>query len=240
MITVALIEDDATAMRHLRDSIERFQNSGKSQGTEFNIAEFNEPTSFLDPYRGSYDIVFMDIEMPNMNGMEAARRLRQIDPHTIIIFVTNMAQFAAKGYEVDALAYIIKPFTYNDFEQKLERAVDLCRRKSESIAITQRGEMKIVLLSDLAYIEVKGHTLVFHTDQEELIGSGSLQEVQAKLEGKGFLRSGKSYLVNQRFIKEIHRSEIFMSDGSILPIGRSYHKTFLTQLAQSLGSDHVL
>ena len=74
-----------------------------------------------------YDIVFMDIELPGINGMEAAHRLREIDQQVILIFVTNMAQFAVKGYEVDALDYIIKPAQYGPLSIKLDRAAQRWR-----------------------------------------------------------------------------------------------------------------
>ncbi|WEV42026.1 LytTR family DNA-binding domain-containing protein [Bifidobacterium sp. ESL0682] len=240
LVTVAVIEDDPSAANHLKNCLNQFSENPGNEDIEFKVTEFTEPTAFLDPYKACYDIVFMDIELPNMDGMEAARRLRTIDKHTILIFVTNMSQFAAKGYEVDALDYIIKPFSYTDFEHKLSRAVNLCRKSSQTIAITQRSDTRIIRLQDLSYIEVKGHTLVFHTESADLTGTGSLTDIAKKLDGQGFLRNGKSYLVNQRFIEQVHGSTITMTGGTQLPIGRSYHKTFLTQLAQSLGNDHVL
>ncbi|WEV70023.1 LytTR family DNA-binding domain-containing protein [Bifidobacterium sp. ESL0775] len=240
MVTVAVIEDDASASRRLTECLDRFSADPNNKDVEFKVTKFVEPTAFLDPYRADYDIVFMDIELPNMNGLEAAHRLRAIDAHTILIFVTNMAQFAAKGYEVDALDYIIKPFSYPDFARKLTRAVTLCRKNCKTVAITQRGGTQLVLLRDISYVEVKGHTLLYHTEQGNITGTGSLQDVEEKLSGEGFLRCGKSYLTNQRFIKNIHGSEILLTTGDQLPIGRSYHKTFLASLAQSLGNDHVL
>lgn len=116
MFTVAVVEDDETAVAKLRACLDQY--AATHAGVQFDVTVFNEPTSFLDPYKTVWDIVFMDIEMPNMDGMEAAHRLRAVDSEVILIFVTNMAQFAAKGYEVDALDYIIKPFAYPDFERK--------------------------------------------------------------------------------------------------------------------------
>lgn len=104
MFTVAVVEDDETAVAKLRACLDQY--AATHAGVQFDVTVFNEPTSFLDPYKTVWDIVFMDIEMPNMDGMEAAHRLRAVDSEVILIFVTNMAQFAAKGYEVDALDYI--------------------------------------------------------------------------------------------------------------------------------------
>ena len=115
MFTVAIVEDEIDAARRLEVCLARY--SQDHPDVRFDVTVFSEPTGFLDAYRPVWDIVFMDIEMPNMDGMSAARRLRVLDEQVILIFVTNMAQFAAKGYEVDALDYVIKPFSYNDFER---------------------------------------------------------------------------------------------------------------------------
>lgn len=121
----------------------------------------------------------MDIEMPNMDGLEAAHRLRALDQRVVLVFVTNMAQFAAKGYEVDALDYIIKPFAYADFERKMARAVKLCEADSDAVVIARRGGSQRVLLRDIAYVEVRGHNLEFHAETGVVTGSGALRELAA-------------------------------------------------------------
>lgn len=235
MFKVAVVEDEDDAAEKLQSCLDAFT---QRTGDMFDVQRFVEPTSFLEGYKPNWDIVFMDIEMPNMDGLAAAHRLRELDDRAVLIFVTNMAQFAAKGYEVDALDYIIKPFAYADFERKIARAVKLCDSESDdSVVISQRGGSQRVRLRDVSYVEVRGHSLEFHTEHGVIVGTGSLQETEAKLKPHGFLRCGKPYLVNQRHIDAIKGNEVHLSDGGSLPIGRAFRKSFLQDLADNLGDD---
>ncbi len=238
MFTVAIVEDEVDAARRLEACLARY--SQDHPGVRFDVTVFSEPTGFLDAYRPVWDIVFMDIEMPNMDGMSAARRLRVLDEQVILIFVTNMAQFAAKGYEVDALDYVIKPFSYNDFERKLRRAVAIRGEESASVMIMQRARTQRVLLRDIEYIEVKNHNLLYHTERGILTGAGTLQDVEDKLRDRGFLRCNKAFVVNGRHVVSVKGNELTLSGGENVTIGRAYKKTFMEALAASMGDGNVM
>lgn len=237
MLNVAIVEDDERATARLRAFIERF---AEQSGERIEIATFPEPTRFLEGYRPIYDIVFMDIEMPTMNGMKAAARLREMDSAVVLIFVTNMAQYAAKGYEVAAMDYIVKPYAYPDFERKLRRAVASTRHAAAALLVRQQAGTQRVLLRDILYIEVRGHGLIINTDSGVVRGSGTLSETQEKLATEGFFRCSKAYLVNQKHIVIVRGSSLALSNGNELAIGRAYKKSFMNELAAYLGKSHVL
>lgn len=237
MLQIAVIEDSTQELTVLQNSLDRYS---KERGETFKITTFHEATTFLEGYRAQYDMVFMDIELPWMNGLEAARRLRELDQQVVLIFVTNMAQFAVKGYEVDALDYIVKPVKYVPFCAKLDRAIRRCSTQSESIVIHSAGGNVRMLLRDVLYIEAQGHRLTWHTEQGEYPAGGTLRETEEQLRSKGFLRCDKGYIVNQRQIAQVVGYDLVLMNGDRLPISRLRKKTFMTDLANCMQDETLL
>ena len=112
MINVAIVDDDEKVADMLRSYLERFS---KENDIEFQAESFGCAVDFLSAFTDRYDIVFLDIELPDMNGIDAARKMREIDGTVALIFVTNMRQYAINGYEVNADDFIVKPVPYFDF-----------------------------------------------------------------------------------------------------------------------------
>lgn len=237
MYKIAVVEDNPAAAEKLKGFLERFS---REQKEEFDIKVFPDGISFLDGYRQVYDMVFMDIELPGLNGMEAARRLRAVDKKITLIFVTNIAGYAVKGYEVDAADYLVKPVHYGDFELKLKRVTARSREESEAILVVRQSGVMRLLLREIQYIEVRGHKLIFHTENGEVTGGGSLLETEEKLKGKGFLRCNKCYLVNHKYIAAVEGYTVVISGGERLIISRPRKKAFMSELAEIMGNERVL
>ena len=155
MLRAALVEDSQEDARKILLYLKQF---GEKQQITFQTDHFNSAELFLDRYRPVYDIVFMDIELPGSNGMEAARKLRRIDPAVTLIFITNLSTFAVNGYEVDALDYMLKPVTYPMFQLKMQKAVrHIEKNGSGAISVALKGQQLVrIPLTDLLYIEVQG------------------------------------------------------------------------------------
>ena len=109
MLQIAIIEDEADLAQQTKDNVVCYLNE---HGLEGNIAVFNDGMDIAENYKPIWDILLLDIEMPLLNGMSAPQKIREQDATVVMIFITRMAKYAIKGYEVDALDFILKPITY--------------------------------------------------------------------------------------------------------------------------------
>ena len=186
----------------------------------------------------TYDLVFMDIGLPGISGMEAAETLRTRDDETLLIFVTDLAQYAVKGYEVGALDFVVKPVTYQSLSMRLDRAIKILhRREHSSIYLTTNHGLRVFPTSSLLYVEVRGHNLEYHIDDGQSIKvRGTLSAFE---EGRGpssqFVRISNSCLVNADHIRSVEGTTVRMSNGDELPISRTKKKAALEALAAYFG-----
>lgn len=237
MIRIAIVEDIVQEAELLEEYIKKY---GDDQRKLFQITKFKDAFNLIDNYKPNYDIIFMDIEMPNMNGMDAAHKLRELDDVVTLIFVTNMAKYAVKGYEVDALDFIVKPVKYPVFKMKFKKALNrIVTNEDVSIIVSKRDTVFRLTSKQIVYIEVTGHKLTYHLTDGEADGHGSMTDLEKQLNVCNFLRCHSSFLINPQYVSHVQGNSIIMTDGSELRISRPRKKEFMQQLAQILGGGGV-
>lgn len=165
MIRIAIVEDDRQVQAQLADYIRRYE---RQFGRMFELSLFEDGDEIVSDYRAVYDIILLDVQMRRMDGMAAAERIRQMDKDVLLIFITNMAQFAIRGYAVDALDYVLKPVPYFAFSQQLQKAVArLQARQKTFLTVPVEGGLRRVNVATLYYLESDGHKVRLYGEDGE-------------------------------------------------------------------------
>ena len=216
---VAIVDDELEMRQIMTDYVKRF---GEEAGIDLETVTFESGELFLKDYKMIYDIIIFDIDMPGINGIDTARKLREIDSNVTIIFVTNIAQYAINGYEVDAVDYILKPVSYYDFSMKFHRTGAKAAQKKEHIIKVETAEgTRRLRLPALIYVEVLSHYLYFHTTKRDYRSRGNISDVEKELEKYNFVRIHRSYIVNLRYVNKVLSKEVTVGD-KVLPVSRNY------------------
>ncbi|MFA6874636.1 MAG: LytTR family DNA-binding domain-containing protein [Bacilli bacterium] len=221
MIKTAIIEDEKKAADTLESFLVKFFTENN---ISYSITRYGEGFSFLSECQKGFDLAFLDIEMPHMNGIEVAKKLREKDTKMALIFVTNMVQYAIRGYEVDAIDYVLKPILYTRFEALMQKTMRIIgKHQDEEVTLKTTGGLRKVFLSSILYIEVYDHLLIYHTEEGEIQVWGTLFGAQKSLPEKSFFRCNNSSIVNVEKITALNKSELTLS-GISKPISISRSK----------------
>ena len=227
MIRTAIVEDEDSAAQVLTDCLNKYT---EETGEVLNVERFNNAVTFLENYKDKYDIIFMDIEMEQMDGMTASRKLREIDKAVTLIFVTNMAQYAIKGYEVRAFDFIVKPVSYGNFSVKLLGAMDVLRSRDGKYVWVSNIDGKMRLHSSaIRYVEVVQHMLIYHTTDGDIKASGSLSALENELKGEPFAFCNRCYFVNLRYVTAVRQFDVWLGSEK-LQISRLKRASFMSAL----------
>lgn len=232
MIRIAIAEDEAAYRTQLGDYITQYATESNHQIT---TTFFTDGDELVEQYRSQFDIVLLDIEMTYMDGMTAAREIRRVDPEVVIIFITNMAQYAIRGYEVNAFDYVLKPVSYFAFSQRLGRAISRMKKREKSyLSISLRGGAQKLEIDRILRIESEGHNLTFCTLDETVTASGTIKDLEERLSAEGFFRCNKGALVNLNFVTAVQDGCAIIK-GNAIPISRARKPEFLQALAAHIG-----
>lgn len=233
MLRIAIVEDDETDLAKLRDHLRRFF---ATKGDGFTDVRYGDAETFLGSSLRDFDIVFMDIELPGLDGMSAIRRLRDECPNMPVVFLTKVMSLAVSGYQVSALDYIVKPVSYDAFVLKMNRLLrHVARERNASITLADKQGIRRLFLDDILYVEVNRHNLMFHTRRGEFAIRGTMKTIEQELTTHHFLRCNNSFLVNLRNVTTADGDTITVGDA-MLPISRSRRNEFLDGLAEYLGN----
>lgn len=227
MYRVAIVEDEWESYESIQKCFDEYS---KEYNEVFNIVHYKNGMDFIENYKANFDMIFMDVNMPQLNGLQAAAQLRQLDSKVVLIFVTFFAKYAIKGYAVDALDYVVKPVNYNTFKLKIQRAIEYCKKNDRDSLIlpTSEGDIKIDLNS-LDYIEIANHLIIYHTKNGNYQSYGTMREIEKLLPEKQFCKCNRCYLVNLRSVIKVEKNIVFVGSDQLV-ISRPRRQEFLDAL----------
>ena len=229
---VAVLDDMPADAGRIVDYLRRYQ---AEKDVSIQIGTFYSSVEFLERFDGSYDVIFLDIEMPGCDGLEVAHEIRAKDGAVGLIFITNMAQYAIRGYEVSAIDFMVKPVSYYNFSEKLEKALHFVRsRGSRDFLLTNEDGIIRVCGSDILYVEKSKDYLVYHTTQGEFRQRGTAKALKEQLQGMPFAECTAGCLVNLGRVSRVGRETVSLQEVQ-LPLSRRMKKSFTQSYIDYIG-----
>ncbi|MBQ7076891.1 MAG: response regulator transcription factor [Lachnospiraceae bacterium] len=218
------MEDEVAQGEFLK---KRILTWGEANNVQINIDLYKSANEYLfNAGKYSYDLIFLDIRMDDINGMELAKKIREEDKDVLLVFVTSERGFVFEGYEVDAYRYILKPISDEKLSDVLNYAVKNAVRDEGSIILKVDNEMTRIKRSDIIFIEVKGHYVDIHTNEGVITTKMSFEEALASLNENNelFIKSHRSYAVNLDKILKIGRTELTLTNRDVIPVSKSMYE----------------
>ncbi len=239
MLSIAITEDQSEVAEEIKEYIKKY---AEEKALLMDAVWYPDGEAVVHAVKDEgvrFDIMLFDIEMSGINGMEAAKLIRSIDQRVVLAFITNMAQFAIRGYEVDALDFILKPIEYESFSMHFDRMVERVRERSDAdvyVTIHTTEGMERFRISEIRYLETQNRFLYYHTGNGTYAVRGSLREAQKDLTHGRFAKCNQCYLVNLAFVEGVNGDYVKV-DGEKLEISRRNKKPFMDELTRYIGGN---
>ena len=232
MYHVAIVEDEVSFATQLQEYLKQYE---EENDVRFKVSVFGDGAEILEDYQPLYDIILLDIEMPKVNGMKAAEEIRAQDANVTLMFITNMANYAIRGYEVGALDFVMKPINYYTFSMKMTRVLKRTKQTAlQEILLTLPDGVKKLNVQQIYYVEVQNRMLYYHTDEGVFVMRGTMQSVEQMLAPYAFAKCNHWYIVNLKHVSEVKKNTAVIA-GSELEVSRRNRTAFLKALTDYVG-----
>lgn len=230
MINIAVCDDEILECSALAKKI---KDICKNLNTEVSVKQFYHAKD-ITVSNDTFDLIFLDILMPELNGMEAAKRIRKNKIKSKIVFVTVTKDYVFEAYDVEAYHYLMKPVKQDKLKNIITRAVkDMQTDENQEYLILPAGKSKRkILLKDILYIESYGRTVIFHCTKEEITDYRRIGELEHSLSDKNFFRIHKSFIVNLEHTDTYTRKDAVLDNGDTLPIAKRRYEEFTKTMMQ--------
>ena len=233
-LSIAVCDDNETDLQYVTGMVNTW---AMQERIPVSVRTFPSAEAFLSHYAENkdYDILLLDVEMGNLNGIDLAKKIRAGNDRVQIVFVTGYPDFMAEGYEVSALHYLMKPVKLEKLAEVLNRAAALSQKERPYLLVSSEREMIRIFFDDIYYAESEGHYMIVHTKQAQYRVRMTVSGLMDALD-EGFYRCGRSFVVSLRHICRITKSEIFLENQVALPLGRGQYDEINKRMIRYLRS----
>lgn len=228
---LAVCDDDEVYARHVEALTVQW---AQQSGIQVQIVRFPSAEGFLFRYESErdFDILLLDVEMEGMDGVELAKTVRRTNEDMQIVFITGYSDYIAEGYEVAALHYLTKPVEPAKLFQVLTRAVGRLARNEQAVTLELPGETVRLPLHRIRYLDVFHNYVTVHADRDYAL-KRPLSELEQELDEQ-FFRIGRSCILNLSFVQRVTRTEVELTDGSVLPLPRGQYEKLNRAIIQRI------
>ena len=232
---IAIVEDDENVRQQLSAYIDKFY---EEDARKYRLSVFSDGDEILEDYKADYDLILLDIQMKHLDGVETAEKIRSLDRDVYLVFVTNLANYAIKGYAVQAFDFILKPVNYMMLKQLLQRIDKLVStRQQRYVTLPTDLGLTRIDVNHITYVETEAHFLIIKTDEGEYRMRDTMKNMETVLGKYGFFRCNNCYLVNLKHVERVDGSSILVN-GEELAISRPRYKAFMETLTRYWGEVH--
>ncbi len=222
-IAFAICDDEYTQRNYITTIVQKWADKSN---TFIDISHYESAESFLFNYEENklIDILLLDIQMKEIDGIELAHKIREENKNMQIVFITGYPDFMAEGYDVSALHYLIKPVKEDKLFEVLDKAQKNLKQTEKSLFLTINREMHRILLSEIRYIEAQGHYIIVNTISNSFKTKMNLSEIQTTLSNE-FFRCQRSFIVNLKYIRKITKTTVILDNMTEIPLSRNLYET---------------
>lgn len=233
MLKIAICEDEKDQMDLIKESLIKILNE---VNVSYEIFTFNSGEELFNSYPCNVDIFLLDILMDKLNGMDTARKIREIDNKNVeIIFTTSLIDYIQEGYEVRAYRYLLKPIKYDELKKHILNCINEVISKNKYIFVDGKSDTLKIKVSDINYVEIQKRDMTIHTTKGKYQAKTTMNKLEDNLNNYNFYRCHKSFLVNLEYVESIKQYVAILENKDEVPVSRHRYKDFKIRFLRSMG-----
>lgn len=237
MLNICICDDEPRITDQLEGFIRQLEQEDSREELHFSSTIYHSGKELLENYKNQFDVILLDVEIGNDNGINVAKALREKNCDAILIFITQYLQYATEGYKVKAYRYILKPVDYQSFATEVKAAAIEAEKREKSIAVmVGKDQYANVKMNDIISVEIFGRNAIIHLKSRDINTYETLKNIGEKLDDNVFVKVYKNCIVNLDKVTRYTATTIYMSNQSAVPLSRHRATEFRQKYVMYWGS----